>query len=866
MPSGCEIHSHLQSATVLFRVKVLIKSLLFQLHWLLGITAGLVLSVMGLTGASMSFENEIVRMANPAIAQLAQRHAAGERPLPVDALLQRLALAPTGAGQKHAVTRLLIDPTGARPSAARLSGKGGGRVYFDPYTGERVAPPRLSAAFAFIEDLHRNLTAGKRGQAVTGACALILLFFCASGLYLRWPRRWWSPRTWWVVEWRRQGRSFLWSLHAVFGTWCLLVYLLVALTGLTWSYTWYRDGMMALLGTAPAIRGDNGDNRTATIDVARVQRTLDGIAATRSAALDLRIPTRAGQPLNVRFLPDKPAHDRAYNSLDIAPDSGALLQRQDYALLPRGQQLAVSMFPLHSGSFFGLPGRIVVMLASLGMSVFFVTGWMLYLDRRRKKRELRAARGVLQGAVPASQAAPWVIAFASQSGFAERLAWQAAAHLQAAGLPVQVRPLAQLDAQALQRTRHALFVISTFGDGEPPDAARGFERGLLRQRLELPHLTYAVLALGDRQYAQFCGFSRRVEQWLDAQGARALFPAVELDNVDPQALAQWHVQLGQIAGAPVSAVPLARPTLTEWTLSSRTHLNPGSDGAPIWRIDLQPPAEAQWQAGDILEVQPAHAEGQVQACLAAWGLSPDALVHVDAQLLPLQQAAAERVLPEPPATPLDHAADPQTWLDACAWLPTRDYSLASVPADGSAMAVVRLTARADGSPGLGSGWLICHAAIGMPVRARLRTNPGFHRVETMPMVLIGNGTGIAGLRALLREAEVAGVHGHWLLFGERHAAHDRLFADELQTWQANGHLQQLEWVFSRDQPQKRYVQHHLREAGDTLRHWIDRGAVVYVCGSLDSMAREVDLTLRELLGDTRLESLTAAGRYRRDVY
>ncbi|WP_174515596.1 flavodoxin domain-containing protein, partial [Xanthomonas axonopodis] len=107
--------------------------------------------------------------------------------------------------------------------------------------------------------------------------------------------------------------------------------------------------------------------------------------------------------------------------------------------------------------------------------------------------------------------------------------------------------LAQLDAQVLQRTGHALFVISTFGDGEPPDTARGFERGLLRQRLELPHLTYAVLALGDRQYAQFCGFSRRVEQWLDAQGARALFSAVELDNVDPQALAQWHAQLGQIA-------------------------------------------------------------------------------------------------------------------------------------------------------------------------------------------------------------------------------------------------------------------------------------------------------------------------------
>ncbi|MFC7519876.1 PepSY domain-containing protein [Xanthomonas populi] len=839
----------------------MLKTVLFQLHWLFGITAGLVLSVMGLTGALMSFENEIVRLANPAIAQLAQRHAAGERPMPLDALLRKLDL-----DQQQAVTRMLIDPTGARPSTVRLAGNGGGRVYFDPYTGEKVAAPRLSGAFAVIEDLHRHLTAGKRGQAVTGASTLILLFFCASGLYLRWPRRWWSLRTWWAVEWRRQGRSFLWSLHAVFGTWCLLVYLLVALTGLTWSYNWYRDGMVALLGTEPAMRGGGRNQRLATVDFTRVQRTLDGIPATRTSALDLRIPTRAGQPLSARFLPDTPDHDRAYDNLEIEPASGTLLKRQDYALLPYGQQLLVSMFPLHSGSFFGLPGRIVVMLASVGMSVFFVTGWMLYLDRRRKKRELRAARVLLHSAAAASQAEPWLIGFASQSGFAERLAWQAAGHLQAAGLPVQVRSLAQLDAQHLQATRHALFVISTFGDGEPPDAARGFERALLRQRLALPQLAYAVLALGDRQYAQFCGFSRRIEQWLNTQGAQPLFPAVEMDNADPQALAQWHAQLGQIAGAPVAAIPLARSQLMQWMLSSRTHLNPGSEGAPIWRIDLQPPADAHWQAGDILEIHPAHADVQVRTCLAAWGLQPDALVHANAQLLPLHHAAAERVLPESPTTPPISIPDPQTWLDACAWLPTRDYSLASVPADGSATAVVRLTTCADGSPGLGSGWLICHAPVGALVHARLRTNPGFHRVEHAPMVLIGNGTGIAGLRGLLREAELAGVHGHWLLFGERHAAHDRLFADELQAWQGSGHLQQLDWVFSRDQAHKRYVQHQLREAGDALRHWIDRGAVMYVCGSLDSMAREVDGALREILGQTRLESLTAAGRYRRDVY
>ncbi|EFF45677.1 iron-uptake factor [Xanthomonas citri pv. aurantifolii str. ICPB 11122] len=83
---------------------------------------------------------------------------------------------------------------------------------------------------------------------------------------------------------------------------------------------------------------------------------------------------------------------------------------------------------------------------------------------------------------------------------------------------------------------------------------------------------------------------------------------------------------------------------------------------------------------------------------------------------------------------------------------------------------MRLIWRDHTSPDTTAVGRICHAAIGAPVRARLRTNPGFHRLETMPMVLIGNGTGIAGLRALLREAELAGVHGHWLLFGERDAA------------------------------------------------------------------------------------------------
>ncbi len=842
------------------------KTLLFQLHWLLGISAGLVLSVMGLSGATLSFEDEILRWANPPLAAVAARHAAGEAPLPLDRLAQRLDL--DGA---HRATRLLVDPTGTRPSNARLAGGDGGRVYFDPYTGQLLPAPRLNGFFEFVEDLHRRLVAGERGKAVTGVCVITLLFFCLSGLYLRWPRQWWSWRAWWAVEWRRQGRGFLWSLHSVIGTWCLLVYLLIALTGLYWSYDGYRKVLVAVLGGEPAgvaAGGGGGRGRGGTpaaVDFARVQAALDAVPQARRAYLDLRLPARGGQPLTARYLPERPRHSRAFDTVEIDPRGGRIVRRQDYARQPLGRQLLASVFALHSGSFFGLAGRLVVMLASLCMSLFFVTGWMLYLDRRRKKRQLRAARDGLPLPLVGATAEPWLVGFASQSGFAERLAWQAAGQLQAAGVPVQVRPLAQLDGERLRATRRALFVVSTFGDGEAPDVARGFERQVLRQALALPDLGYALLALGDRQYARFCGFSRRLEQWLAAQGAQPLFPAVEVDNADPHALAQWQRQLADVTGVSAVPVDLQPPPARAWPLRGRTLLNPGSEGAPVWRIDLQPPAEAHWHAGDILEVQPCHPEPEVRAWLAAHALPADAGVHDEEDDRPLWQALARRELPEqvPPATV---RLDLQGWLERLPRLPDREYSIASVPEDGVLQLVVRLARRADGRAGLGSGWLALHAPAGGAVQARVRANPGFRRHDDAPLLLIGNGTGIAGLRSLLREAELAGSHGHWLLFGERRAAHDHLLAGELAAWQACGHLRRVDLAFSRDQPHKVYVQDRLREAGDEVRAWIARGAGVHVCGSLDGMARGVDQALREILGEAALDALAAAGRYRRDVY
>ncbi|MEX6502425.1 PepSY domain-containing protein [Pseudomonas zhanjiangensis] len=786
------------------------KKVLFQLHWLFGISAGLVLALMGLTGAAYSFQDELLRALNPEVLRV---EASARGVLPPAELVPRLEVA---SGQR--VVGLWLEPgTGraARVNFAPAPGERRGPMrYFDPYRAELLAEPRGQSFFDLMLRLHRFLAMGETGKQVTGACTLALLFFCLSGLYLRWPRQALSWRAWLSLDWAKRGRAFNWDLHAVAGTWCLAFYLCAALTGLYWSYDWYRDGLTQLFGEAPAgqQRGKPGERRGGrdeaplgpppSVDHERLWRAIQDATGARLASWNLRLPAAAGQPATLFYLLDDAPHTRAFNQLQLDPLSGAVERQQRYAEQPFGAQLLSSVYALHVGSYFGLPGRLLMMLASLAMPLFAITGWLLYLERRRNRRALRAVRGALAPTTGGADA--WLIGFASQSGFAERLAWQTAGQLQAAGLAVEVQPLARLDEQRLRQVQQALFVVSTFGDGQAPDSARGFERALLGQALGLSSLRYAVLALGDRQYQQFCGFALRLHHWLHGQGAHSLFAPVQVDDGDDAALADWRRQLAALTGT--AAPEAAAEPYAQWQLQRRECVNPGSAGAPTFLIRLQPATPVDWQAGDILEV-------------------------------PVGKGAS------------------------------RDYSIASLPGDGGLELIVRQQRRADGGLGLGSGRLTETLQPGQSLRARVRRNGAFHVPEDdRPLILIGNGTGLAGLRSLLKARIGAGHRRNWLLFGERSAAHDFYCRDELQGWLAGGELQRLDLAFSRDQAEKLYVQDRLRANADELRRWLEQGAALYVCGSLAGMASGVDRVLRELLGEAAVAELVDQGRYRRDVY
>ncbi len=430
-------------------------------------------------------------------------------------------------------------------------------------------------------------------------------------------------------------------------------------------------------------------------------------------------------------------------------------------------------------------------------------GMCLAIWRARDAR--RSGRNIAQAG-----SADWLVVYASQTGSAEYLAERTAALLSTGGLPARAVCLSRLGADALASSGRILFIASTYGEGDAPDSGARFSGITMAAAPDLAHLHYAVLALGDSTYTNYCGFGRALDGWLAARGATALFDRIDVDRGAAAALAEWQHQVGRLAGTS-DAPDWEAPAYGDWRIASRSLANPGSAGAPLYRIALVSVDGALpgWEAGDLAQVS----------------------------------APAD---PEHP----------------------REYSIASTPSEGQLELLVRLQRREDGSLGAASGWLCEGAAANDAVRLRIRAHQRFrlNGNAARPLIAIGNGSGLAGLRALVKSRIDAGKRDNWLLFGERNAAHDFLCREELQGWLASGGLARLDLAFSRDQATARYVQHLVREQAETFREWIARGAAIYVCGSLQGMAGGVHEALVEVLTADTLDALTAEGRYRRDVY
>jgi uncharacterized iron-regulated membrane protein len=387
-----------------------IKAALLQVHSIIGLAISLVVAVIGITGATMSFEDEIVAGLNAGIMRV---EAHSTPMLTPDALVARLQAA-HDLGKVSAVT-MASDPSAAvRIRFAR--NEGGSRpssVYVDPYDGRLLGAPRGEDFFVTVRKLHRWLLlpgdGNGYGRPINGAVTIGLIVLLITGIVLRWQHRAGSVKIWLKPNLALRGRGFQRSLHSVAGTWVLVTYLVMALSGLWYSFDWFKDGAIWLLSRPSVVatpmqpkmqpkspRG-TGATDTATLALDRVWSTFLHEQGGRYATAQLTLPAGAGTVVRIRSRAPDASQDGARDEFRIDAVTGRLVSSEIYADKSAGEKILARVLDIHRGSILGWPGKLVFMLAAALMPFFAVTGFMLYLSRRRHRR---ASQPVLGSLVP----------------------------------------------------------------------------------------------------------------------------------------------------------------------------------------------------------------------------------------------------------------------------------------------------------------------------------------------------------------------------------------------------------------------------------------------------------------------------------
>jgi uncharacterized iron-regulated membrane protein len=388
--------------------KFTLKAVLLQLHSLVGLVVALLLTVVALTGVIMSFEDELQAILNAGMTRVEARSVPMLAP---DELTTRLQASHEGV--KIAAMTLSRDPTAA--VHIRFGrGEDGSRpasVFVDPYDAHALGTPRGEDFFATVRRLHRWLLipgdGNGYGRQVTGITAIGLIVMLITGLVLRWPHRTTSIKMWLKPHFGLRGRGLHRSLHAVIGTWVLPIYLVMSLTGLWYSFDWYKSGVVWLLSSSTAAKeevqpkaprttktGSRSDAKPDSKPLAlnRLWSTFLRVEGDRYKIVLLNLPAGAGSIVRVRSFAQDGSLEGPRDEFRIDTATGDIVSSELYADKTIGERMLMRVLEIHRGSIFGWPGKLVFMLAAASMPLFAVTGLLLYLSRRRHQRTSRQAR------------------------------------------------------------------------------------------------------------------------------------------------------------------------------------------------------------------------------------------------------------------------------------------------------------------------------------------------------------------------------------------------------------------------------------------------------------------------------------------
>ena len=544
------------------------------------------------------------------------------------------------------------------------------------------------------------------------------------------------------------------------------------------------------------------------------------------------------------------------------------------------------------------------------------------------------------GAQPAASKKLTVL-YGTESGNSEELAEQVFKAAKKKGFKAQIANMSETKPAALADAGTLLVVVSTWGDGDPPEAAEEFYKDFMAADVTLEGVEFSVCALGDTSYDQFCETGKQIDIGLEKLGAKRVVDRADCDVDYDEAFQQWIDSVWKQLGDATEAAPAGVIDFPTSATQVYDKKNPfpaevldnqllSGDCSAKETIHVEFSLEGSgfdYEPGDVLAVIPRNAKDVVDAVLKASGLDVDVSVEVkgvgekklsdaltedlDITGLSRKIVSAWQVISgsDELAKLLDDSAkgefkewiygreivdliedypaknlSAQQLVDILRKLPPRLYSIASSPKAHPdevhlTVAAVRYDTNGKSRKGVASTYLADDSRKGSSVSVYVHKNKNFRLPEDgdKPIIMVGPGTGIAPFRAFVEERAETGAKGEsWLFFGDQKYNEDFLYQLEWQDHLKEGNLSRLDLAFSRDQPEKYYVQHSMLENAAELWKWLEKGAHFYVCGDASRMAKDVHDTLLEIIAkeggkspeeaDQYLAALKKDKRYQRDVY
>ena len=513
-----------------------------------------------------------------------------------------------------------------------------------------------------------------------------------------------------------------------------------------------------------------------------------------------------------------------------------------------------------------------------------------------------------QPAAPARPAEPLTIVYASESGNSEKLAGDLAKSARKNGLKPTIIDMADLDLSALTTAKRLVFIAATWGEGEPPARAiRAYNELMGEGAPRLEGVEFGVLALGDTAYAEFCAIGRKIDERLAALGGKRIVDRVDCDLDFAEPAGRWIGDAVKALAPPnaggrvievdfgAKPAPALNTDVVEAEIIEYVDLNSSRSDKETIHLALSFEGGAPaYEPGDSLDLYPENDPAYVDDLLKAAGLSGDEKLRAefiksrDVTTLSLKtvEIYASSTGHQYVKTLLDEG-QAKEWIggrqliDLIATFPIaldaeklraltrplapRAYSIASSRREVGdeahlLISAVRYESHGRARKGVASSYVAERLKRGDRVRVKVKPNKHFALpAPDKDIIMVGPGTGVAPFRAFVQERRATEATGRsWLFFGDRHFTHDFLYQLDWQDALKDGALTRMDVAFSRDTPEKIYVQHKLWDRRAELIEWLDGGALFYVCGDAKAMAKDVRAALVRAYADVKALSPEAA--------